>query len=51
MVDLANGKRQLVQTVEPLAILGSMYTQMVAKPHQSCPDLRYIQSRSNGERG
>jgi serine/threonine protein kinase len=30
MVDLANGKRQLVQTVEPLAMLGSMYARMVA---------------------
>jgi Tol biopolymer transport system component len=29
-VDLATGKRQLVQTVEPLTMLGSMYTRMVA---------------------
>jgi len=29
-VDVASGKRQLVQTVEPLAMLGSMYARMVA---------------------
>ena len=28
-VDVATGKRQLVQTVEPLAMLGSMYARMV----------------------
>ena len=28
-VDLATGKRQLVQTVEPLSMLGSMYARMV----------------------
>ena len=29
-VDLATGRRQLVQTVEPLSMLGSMYARMVA---------------------
>jgi hypothetical protein len=29
-VDLATGKRQLVQTVEPLSMLGSMYARMAA---------------------
>jgi hypothetical protein len=29
-VDVASGHRQLVQTVEPLAMLGSMYGRMVA---------------------
>jgi Tol biopolymer transport system component len=29
MVDVASGRRQLVQTVEPLAMLGSMYVRMV----------------------
>jgi hypothetical protein len=28
-VELASGKRQLIQTVEPLAMLGSMYARMV----------------------
>ena len=28
-VDVASGKRQLIQTVEPLAMLGSMYARMV----------------------
>jgi hypothetical protein len=30
LVDLASGRRQVVQTVEPLAMLGSMYARMVA---------------------
>ena len=30
MVNLATGRRQLVQTVEPLSMLGSMYARMVA---------------------
>jgi Tol biopolymer transport system component len=30
LLDVASGKRQLVQTVEPLAMLGSMYARMVA---------------------
>jgi Tol biopolymer transport system component len=29
MVDIASGRRQLVQTVEPFALLGSMYARMV----------------------
>ena len=29
MVDVASGKRQMVQTVEPLAMLGSMYARVV----------------------
>jgi len=28
-VDVASGRRQLVQTVEPLTMLGSMYARMV----------------------
>jgi len=30
LLDIASGRRQLVQTVEPLAMLGSMYARMVA---------------------
>jgi hypothetical protein len=30
LVNVDSGKRQLVQTVEPLAMLGSMYVRMVS---------------------
>jgi hypothetical protein len=29
LVDVASGQRQVIQTVEPLAMLGSMYARMV----------------------